>query len=301
MQKPKGEKPSDHKVAIIIGTSADDPVREIAKEVARRDKFLHVEVSELTKAIRLLQKSPLLGSAKTFILLSSEAVIDSSMEQSIARLCALREGRTQILIYALEIELSGKLALDCIKAGACDYLLRGSYDTRHLQQLEEHIVWAIQQETPYPPYNHLPLVEKNSYAFIVTPFGPLPARNDYIYGIVMALNSLEVSHRRADEVRHTMSQLSSVCMQIDQSGLIIANISQYGLSANANVYFEIGYAMARRKEVPVILIRRAGEKRAPSNINGIQVLDYTNSADLALKLHFGLKPLIEAGWTSNDT
>lgn len=281
--------PSNPKVAIVIGTSVDDPVGEIARKVAVRDRFFYQEVSKPADAINLLQESPDLGSDRAFILLSSEAVEDSSLEQCISDLCALREGRTQILIYALKIEWSGQLALDCIKAGACDYLVRGSYNT---QQLEERIVCAIQQKAPYPPYDHLPRVKKNSYVFIITPFELPFARNDYDHGIFVALNSLGVDHRRADEVRHTMSQLSSVCMEIDQSGLVIANISRYKHSPNANVYFEIGYAMARTRQVPVILIQRAEEKRVPSNINGIEALKYINSADLALKLHFGLKPLV---------
>src|SRR6185503_15804600 len=135
------------------------------------------------------------------------------LEQGISELCSPRDGKRQILIYALDIEWSGQLALSCIHAGACDYLVRGSYNTR---QLEERIVCAIQQKVPYAPYDHLPPVKKHSRAFIITPFGPLLARYDCEYGIVMALKSLDVEPLRADEVRHTMSQLSSVCMEIDQ-------------------------------------------------------------------------------------
>lgn len=277
---------SNSKVALIIGTAAGDPVREIIKNLAERQNYYYKQTGVPAEAVNFLRGKTRLGVAETLILLDSQSVSrNSSIVQCVSDLRALREDAAQIMVYALATEWSGRLALDCIKTGACDYLVRGSYDAR---QLEERITRAMQRMPAYPSYEQIHGVRQDSYAFIVTPYGPPDARNDYHLGIAEALKDLNIRSQLAIERRRVISQQSKVCDQIDQSGLVIANISQYNLSPNANVYFEIGYAMGRK--IPVILVQRADEESVPSNIGGIEVLNYINCTDLALKLYFGLNP-----------
>ena len=290
--------PVNPKVAIIIGTVPDDPVKEIVKELAKVNNFFLLDdgIDTPENAMDCLRSLPDLGADRAFMLLCSESIGDDAIAESTAELHALRGNAGQIIIYALSVEWGGQLALDCIEAGARDYLVRGSYDP---DQLRDRIRSAMEGVAPAHAEYRSATVDIAPYSinipkhvFVITPFGPPLARDDYHDGIVVALERLNIPHLRADEERRSTFLHSKIRGQIDNSILVIANISKYGRSANPNVYFEIGYAIGQDK--PYILVRRKNERGVlPSDIQGIEYLEYLNSADLALKLFFGLKPHFE--------
>lgn len=270
--------------AITIGGSTDDPIKEIVQDLALAYNLAFFTLGEPREALELLRESPYLGSDRAIILLYSETAGSSSIQQWITEFYELREDSARIIVYALSEEWSGQLALDCIKAGAYDYLIRGGYD---YEQLRDRIRRAIEDKPVYPAYSTATtFLEEKGYAFVSTPYYLPAARDDYLSGILVALENLGIPVIRADDER--LGLYEKLLGHIDGSTFVIVNMSQYGRSINANVYFELGYAIGREK--PVIVVRRPSRRRIPSDLEGIEYVEYVNSADLALKLYFGLRP-----------
>jgi hypothetical protein len=284
------------RAAIVIGILPEDSILEEVLSLAKAHGFLPLQVAESRKAISHLQSAPELGRELTLIFLCSEFVSGSSLAQCIAELYQQRTEAARILIYALPDEWAGQMAMDCIRENAWDYIVRDLHD---YEKIRERVGRAFSGLPPYSEIN-IPRLNHHDKAFIITPYGPPDARNDYQSGIVPALESIHLVHVRGDDERRPTFLLRKVCEQIDESVLVIANISKYGRSANANVYFEIGYALGRGK--PVLLVRRANEQHTvPSDLNGIECFDYANCTDLALMLYFGLRGLVEPKGVSHDT
>jgi predicted nucleotide-binding protein with TIR-like domain len=280
----------DHpKTAIVIGKSCDDPVVEIVEKTAEAHGFSTIFTNGAKGAVSHLKKYPELGKEMTLILLRSEFLRGVSIEQWTAELYRHRTNAARIVVYALPGQDSGQLAMGCIREKACDYIVRNLYD---LKQIEERIRRAVNGEPPYGTIR-IPYVKDGNKAFIVTPFGPPLARDDYFSGIVPALKSLNIVPERGDEELQPTFLQRKICEQIDESGMVIANVSQYGAKrANPNVYFEIGYALGRGK--PIIFVRRINEGSLPADLNGIVYREYKNYTDLALCLYFGLRRLFES-------
>ena len=98
---------------------------------------------------------------------------------------------------------------------------------------------------------------------------------------------------RGDETYGPGVILSDITTSIDESEFIIAEITP----ANANVYYELGYAHAINK--PVILLADRSMEKLPFDVSSFRVLFYDNSMIGRSKFEDGLRRHISAIMTKN--
>jgi hypothetical protein len=118
-------------------------------------------------------------------------------------------------------------------------------------------------------------------AFVVMQF---TSEFDDVYNEVVrdVCGTYDMNVLRADEVHGPGLIISDVVTEIAAAQLIIADITP----VNANVYFEIGYALALSK--PTILLARKGTT-LPFDIAGFRVLFYEDTIGGKRKLEEGLR------------
>lgn len=123
-------------------------------------------------------------------------------------------------------------------------------------------------------------------AFVVMQFG---AGYDEVYEDVVkeVCKSYEVNVLRADEVSGPGLIISDIVREIATSQLIIADITP----TNANVYFEVGYAVALGK--PTILLAQKGTA-LPFDVAGFRVLFYEDTIGGKKKLEDGIRRHLDA-------
>lgn len=90
------------------------------------------------------------------------------------------------------------------------------------------------------------------FAFVLMPFGP-EFDDTYKVGIKEVAKSLDVIAERVDEQSFSETILERIYRQIETADLIIADMT----GRNPNVFYEVGYAHAKKK--PVILITKAAD------------------------------------------
>jgi len=124
-------------------------------------------------------------------------------------------------------------------------------------------------------------------AFVVMQFG---AEYDEVYKDVVeeVCKNFEVKALRADEMTGPGLIISDIVREISSSQLVIADISP---TANANVYFEVGYSLALNK--PTILLARKGTP-LPFDVAGFRVLFYENTIGGKNRLEEGLRKHLDA-------
>ena len=91
----------------------------------------------------------------------------------------------------------------------------------------------------------------------------------------------------ANEVAGPGLIISDIIREINEAQLVIADITPM----NANVYFEVGYALALKK--PMILLARK-DTSLPFDVAGFRVLFYENTIGGKKKLEEGLKKHLDA-------
>lgn len=123
-------------------------------------------------------------------------------------------------------------------------------------------------------------------AFMVMQFG---AEYDAVYNDVVREigKDYKLQTLRADEVSGPGIIISDIIREITESQLVIADISP----VNANVYFEVGYALALGK--PTILLARQGT-RLPFDVAAYRVLFYENTIGGKGRLEEGLRRHLDA-------
>ena len=92
---------------------------------------------------------------------------------------------------------------------------------------------------------------------------------------------------RADEIYGPGVIVTDIVEQVIGAHLVIADIS----SPNANVYFEVGYALASDK--PIVLLAKKGTS-LPFDISGFRVLFYEDSIAGKAKVEVGLRQHLTA-------
>jgi hypothetical protein len=124
-------------------------------------------------------------------------------------------------------------------------------------------------------------------AFVVMQFGD---QFDELYKDVVAevCKNYEVKAIRADQMSGPGLVISDIVGEINTSQLVIADISPV---ENANVYFEVGYALALNK--PTILLARKGTA-LPFDVAGFRVLFYENTIGGKNRLEEGLRRHLDA-------
>ena len=96
-------------------------------------------------------------------------------------------------------------------------------------------------------------------------------------GIRPSIDSLKLDCRRADDFAHNKEILAVIRTLIQQSLLIIADITDN----NANVFYELGFAHGLGK--PAILITQNRDE-VPFDLRGIKNIEYRSVTDLKSKL-----------------
>ena len=92
---------------------------------------------------------------------------------------------------------------------------------------------------------------------------------------------------RADEIYGPGVIVQDIVDQVISAQLVIADISV----VNANVYFEVGYALATRK--PIILLAKK-DTSLPFDVSGFRVLFYEDSIGGKAKVEDGLRKHLTA-------
>lgn len=124
-------------------------------------------------------------------------------------------------------------------------------------------------------------------AFVVMQFSS-PYNELYQEVVKPLCNEFGVEAKRADETYGPGLIIADVIRHIDEAKLVIAEISP----ANPNVYYEVGYAHARRK--PTILIADRAVSKLPFDVSPFRTLFYENTIDGKGKIEDGLRRHLSA-------
>ena len=123
-------------------------------------------------------------------------------------------------------------------------------------------------------------------AFVVMQF--LPEFDDVYHDVVKEVSKdYGVNVLRADEVNGPGLIVGDIAREISTAQLVIADITP----TNANVYFEVGYALALGK--PTILLARKGTS-LPFDVAGFRVLFYEDTIGGKRRLEDGLRRHLDA-------
>jgi hypothetical protein len=101
------------------------------------------------------------------------------------------------------------------------------------------------------------------------------------------LKDYEANVLRADELSGPGFIISDIVREITEAQLVIADITP----TNANVYFEVGYALALEK--PTILLAKKGTS-LPFDVAGFRVLFYEDTIGGKGRLEDGLRRHLDA-------
>ena len=123
-------------------------------------------------------------------------------------------------------------------------------------------------------------------AFVVMHFAK-PFDEVYADVIKETCHSFGLETVRADEIYGPGLIIQDIVQQILRSQIVIAEITP----ENANVYFEVGYALAWNK--PIVLLARHGTQ-LPFDVSGFRVLLYEDSIGGKAKLQKGLQLHLQA-------
>lgn len=94
-----------------------------------------------------------------------------------------------------------------------------------------------------------PIIFNNNQAFVVMRFTEHDENdNAYQYGIIPALNNLNIKCLRADNRTRSAQLLDQIRTDISKSRFVVAKVDE----DNLNVYFELGLAMGMEKDVLLI-------------------------------------------------
>ena len=119
------------------------------------------------------------------------------------------------------------------------------------------------------------------HAFVVMPFAA-PYTDVYLDVIKSVCTEFGITAIRADEIYGPGVIVQDIVDQVVDAQLVIADISV----ANANVYFEVGYALASKK--PIILLAKK-DTALPFDVSGFRVLFYEDSIGGKAKVEDGLR------------
>lgn len=274
---------------LIWGKAGDgDPVVEAFCGVTRG--FTYQEPRQVGSADEL--KDILLqdGATDTLVLyLASMGHAQAALQDNVR---FIRGRGARVIVYADIKDHYTALAIDCLNAGADDFviweesnpdaLVRRIKDI-HLGQPAFHKI-----EVALSPRTGKPGV------FVATPYETSKA-NELREAVNPALVRLGMSPVWSDNlVQPSMAIHDKVKEDIGRCHLMIANIveaDEPSSQHNPNVYLEMG--IAYKQGIPVILVRpkKDQDKRVPVDIQGLEHITHSGPLDLAKQLYFGLRHL----------
>ncbi len=113
-----------------------------------------------------------------------------------------------------------------------------------------------------------PMIFDENAAFVVMEFSANDENaNAYEYGVKLALKELNIKCVRADNELLSGQLLEKIARNIDESRFIIAKVD----SCNLNVYFELGLAMGKQKDVLLISEKNL---QLPTDLKNWECLTY---------------------------
>ena len=127
---------------------------------------------------------------------------------------------------------------------------------------------------------------ENPHAFVVMQFSE-PYTDVYMSVIKSVCAEFDITAIRADEIYGPGVIVQDIVEQVVSAQLVIADIS----GVNANVYFEVGYALASKK--PIILLAKK-DTELPFDVSGFRVLFYEDSIGGKAKVEEGLRKHLTA-------
>jgi DNA-binding NtrC family response regulator len=267
-------------IALAVGIRGDSEAVQMFKKLTMASGFGFLETQTPRDALQVLKAKPALGSQRTLILLGTRRT-DVNIPETIATFRRARKN-SEIIVYADYAHWSGELAISCLNAGARDFLVQGVHDGG---LLKGQIRRALQGGSAYQRFN---LEIATGKVFVVISYS-LESLDDYLIGISPALRSLGMDPFLSTEGRGFGPLVKSLQQQIQETELVIANISRYGRRDSPNVALEIGFAAGLGK--PFMVIQRAEDKTISPSMK-LEYLRYHSSADLAVQLYFGLHDCI---------
>lgn len=114
-----------------------------------------------------------------------------------------------------------------------------------------------------------------------------PYTDVYLNVIKSVCKEFGITAVRADEIYGPGVIVKDIIEQVANAQLVIADIS----APNANVYFEVGYALASGK--PIILLAKK-DTTLPFDVSGFRVLFYEDSIGGKSKVEDGLRKHLTA-------
>jgi hypothetical protein len=124
--------------------------------------------------------------------------------------------------------------------------------------------------------DEIPQKVADKLLFTLMPFDE-KHKDIYIYGIRGAAEKTGFVCRRADEISHNGNILDEILDQIDRAAVVVAEMTE----GNPNVYYEVGRAHEKKKEV--ILLTKDASK-IPFDLSLMNHIVYGSISDLEKKL-----------------
>lgn len=140
--------------------------------------------------------------------------------------------------------------------------------------------WAIKEGDLFHMLGNIVGSDARNSRFPLTPTDPklisvmMPFTHafDGVYAAIKhAVESCDLKCRRVDEIHTPTSIPDDICALIQESALVITDVSD----SNLNVYFEWGLALGRDK--PVVAICQQGQQPHPFDVNHIRRIEYSNN------------------------
>lgn len=130
------------------------------------------------------------------------------------------------------------------------------------------------------------------YVFVAMPFGQNDRQKASFISIVdngirPAINDVDLAYLRADTKPHNKDIMCHICLLIQKSRFVVADLT----GKNPNVFYEVGMAHAREKQV-ILIANSKGCLPLPFDVRDLKCILYTSEADLREKLAQSLTELM---------
>jgi nucleoside 2-deoxyribosyltransferase len=112
-------------------------------------------------------------------------------------------------------------------------------------------------------------IMKRMYVFVLIPFAR-EFSDIYKFGIKQTVDDMGMKCERVDERHFTRSVLQEIYRCIERSNIVVADIT----GRNPNVFYEIGYAHALKKDV-ILLVQ--DEEDVPFDLHDMNHINYKGS------------------------
>ena len=182
--------------------------------------------------------------------------------------------RTFDLIRSNRIEKASKMHREILKLGS---------EMRHSQLIKK--INKRKKMIVKPVFNNINYNINPNQVFLIMPFNEEWSNTTYsILKDSVEENGLELI--RADEIFSPGSIIQDIWKLINESGLVIADISVH----NPNVFYELGIAHTIGKKV--LMIKKEGSEKSPFDIGFWRYFEYETNYDKAKDFKLALKKIL---------